>query len=62
MKKIVVKIHKGEVTVTPEGYKGETCKDATKLIEKALGKVVSDQATTEAFETPPQEYINENGG
>ena len=59
MRKIVVKINKGQVTVTPEGYKGETCKDATKLIEKALGKVTSDTPTAEAFETPNQERLTE---
>lgn len=62
MKKIVVRIHKGKVTVTPEGYQGETCKDASKLIEKALGKTVGDTPTNEMFESPNNEYLTEGNG
>ena len=59
MRKITVKIKGGQCTVTPEGFKGETCKDASRLIEKALGKVVSDTATDEAYQVPEQEFTQE---
>ena len=37
-KSISVIIHKnGEVTVTPSGYRGKRCKQATEFLEKALG-------------------------
>ena len=59
MRKITVRIHKGSVMVQPEGFKGETCKDATKLLEKALGTITSDVATQEMYESPQQEHITE---
>jgi len=59
MRKITVRIHKGSVEVQPEGYKGEVCKDATKLLEKVLGTVQSDTPTQELYESPQQEHISE---
>ena len=60
MRKIVVRINKGQVTVTPEGYQGETCKDATKLLEKALGKVTADTPTAEMYQIPEIESVRED--
>ena len=59
MKKIVVKINKGQVTVKAEGFPGATCKDATKLIEKALGQVTEDTDTEEMYQEVNQEYLEE---
>jgi hypothetical protein len=59
MRKIVVKINKGQVTVTPEGFKGESCKNATAALEKALGKVVSDTPTSEMYEEQNQEFLGQ---
>ena len=59
MKKIVVKINKGQVTVKAEGYPGATCTDATKLIEKALGQVTEDTPTEEMYQEVNQEFVDE---
>ena len=59
MKKIVVKIKKGNVTVQAEGYPGATCKDATALIEKALGQVTEDAPTEEMYQAMDEELTQE---
>ena len=50
MKKIIVTLVDGKATVKADGYKGETCKDATRLIEKALGQIIEDTPTSEMYE------------
>lgn len=48
MHKIVVKIlPNGKTEVSVDGLHGASCKDATKAIEAALGKVVDDKKTSE---------------
>jgi len=42
---------KGETTVQTKGFAGSSCRDATKALEKALGMVQSDRATTEMHQT-----------
>ncbi len=59
MKQIIVKIGGGQVNVQPVGYAGETCKDATKALEKALGKVIADTPTNEMYETTVDETLRE---
>jgi len=52
MKEIVVIIKPdGSSSVEAFGFKGTSCKDATKEIEKALGKVASDKLKPEYYET-----------
>jgi len=58
VKQIIVKIHKGATTVTAEGF-GETCKDATKLIEKALGTVTDDVDTHEVYQEIDHEWVDQ---
>jgi hypothetical protein len=40
----------GEVKVTTLGFIGRTCKLASAFLEKALGRVTEDKATTQAEE------------
>jgi hypothetical protein len=40
----------GSTKVSTKGFKGKACKDATKQLEKALGKVTSDSDTPEMNE------------
>jgi len=61
MKKVIVRINKGKVTVEAQGYKGESCKDATKPIERALGMTVDDTPTSEMYEQQEEStYLDEN--
>ena len=51
MAKITVRVSpKGEVVIKTEGFHGQTCKNASAFIEKALGKKTSDDETAEAFD------------
>jgi len=40
----------GETKVQTKGFVGRTCKLASAFLEKALGRVLSDRATTDAQE------------
>lgn len=40
----------GTTQVTVKGIKGKSCKDASKLLEAALGKTISSTPTKEMFE------------
>lgn len=62
MKQLRVTIHKGQTTVTAIGYKGESCKNATSALEKALGKVVADEPTQEMYETEVEQREYEQEG
>lgn len=39
MKTIIITFHQGSSTVETSGFKGASCKDATRVIEAALGQV-----------------------
>ena len=41
----------GEAVVQTKGFTGSTCRDASKLIEQALGIVQSDTPTAELYQT-----------
>lgn len=47
---------KGEATIQTKGFKGETCRDATRILEAALGLRGREQLTSEfhAAATAPQ--------
>jgi hypothetical protein len=52
----------GEIEVKTEGFKGAKCREATKMIEAALGATVSDEATSEMYETEnTREKVNVRG-
>lgn len=42
---------KGETRVETQGFTGSSCRDASKFIEKALGKRVSETLTQEFYST-----------
>jgi DNA-directed RNA polymerase specialized sigma24 family protein len=49
MREIIVDVAPdGQTTVTTQGFVGTSCKEATKELEAALGKVESDKSTAEA--------------
>lgn len=52
MKEIVLKfdIETGETKIETFGFKGESCKDATKFLEKTLGEATDFQKKAEWFE------------
>jgi len=55
MKQIKVVISpEGDITITPEGFKGEACKSATANLERALGSKVNDTDTAELYEREEQ--------
>lgn len=56
--RIIVTISpKGVVTIQPMGVPGTACKDVTAAIEKALGTVVSDVATSDADRKPVENHL-----
>jgi len=56
--KLVIPL-KGNPTLTTEGFSGPACKEATRDLERALGKVVKDTPTTEMYDKPINEQINQ---
>ena len=55
MKQINVLITpEGEITITPTGFKGTTCNEATRNLERALGTVTEDKETSELYERQEQ--------
>lgn len=42
---------KGESLVETKGFAGESCREASKFIEQALGTKVSEQKTAEFYNT-----------
>jgi hypothetical protein len=51
----VVVSPRGETTIQTKGYAGGDCLQASKFLEQALGVAVTDQKTTEFFETSEQQ-------
>lgn len=50
MKTIEITINpKGEATVQTRGFAGASCKEASRLIEQALGEVTAEQHTAEFY-------------
>ena len=53
MKSITILIDKtGQVSMQTNGFDGQSCKDATKAIERGLGVVLSDRPS---FDQPTQQ-------
>ena len=54
------KIHQdGRVEETVEGFTGDSCNDATKNLEDALGKVTVKKQTSEAFISDQNEILKQ---
>lgn len=43
----VIVTAKGEATVTTRGFAGQSCRDASKFLEQALGQRVGEQLTAD---------------
>lgn len=41
----------GETTVQTKGFTGSSCREASRLIEQALGEKLTDTATAEHYQT-----------
>ena len=46
---------KGKATLQTKGFAGSSCRDASRLLERALGVVESDVPTTEMYQGVPAE-------
>ena len=46
---------RGEARLQTKGFAGASCRDASRLLEQALGEVESDTPTAEMYEQPPQQ-------
>jgi hypothetical protein len=46
---------KGETTLTTRGFAGAACRDASKLIEQALGQRTGEQLTAEFHQESTQQ-------
>jgi len=42
---------KGETTVATRGFAGQSCRDASRFIEQALGQRIGEQLTAEFHQT-----------
>jgi len=47
MKIEIIVSPEGNTTVTTKGFAGQSCRDASKFIEQAIGQRVSEQLTAE---------------
>jgi beta-lactam-binding protein with PASTA domain len=48
---------KGAVKIEVRGVKGRSCQDATRALEEALGDVVSEDLTSEFYEQPNKNIV-----
>ena len=56
MKRIIVTVSPtGDTSIKTEGFAGQSCKDASEALEKALGVVTSDKRTPEFYQEEKQE-------
>ena len=58
MRRIIITISpKGEISLQTTGFADGTCKDASRVMEKALGLTVSDRPTADSTTT----HLNQTG-
>ena len=50
---------KGETTVTTKGFAGQSCRDASKFIEQALGQRTGEQFTAEFHQGISTEQVRQ---
>ena len=43
---------KGEVTLQTKGFAGSGCRDASRIIEQALGETTAEKITAEFYQQP----------
>ncbi len=51
----------GETRVETKGFTGGECREASRFIEQALGKRVSEQLTSEFYQQQPQHQTLQEG-
>ena len=56
---IVVEFNGDKTTITTRGFSGSACTDATRPLEHALGVVVSDTPTDEAYRAAGAQAIRQ---
>ena len=47
----IIVTREGKTSVQTRGFSGTSCRDASRLIEQALGKVAEDKLTAEFYQT-----------
>ena len=58
----VIVTSKGETTVTTRGFAGQSCRDASKFIEQALGQQIGEQLTAEFHQAASaEEHLRQQG-
>ncbi len=50
---------KGQTRVETKGFSGPTCREASRFIEQALGKVASEQLTSEFYRQTEAESLRQ---
>ena len=53
---------KGETTVQTRGFAGQTCRDASKFIEEALGQRTGEQLTAEFHQAATEQIQQRQHG
>ena len=53
---------KGEASVETKGFTGSSCRDASRLLERALGNATSDRLTSEFYESQGLRQQNTSRG
>jgi hypothetical protein len=51
----------GQARVETKGFTGSECREASRFIEKALGKRTSEQLTAEFYQQQPQHQTLQEG-
>jgi hypothetical protein len=58
LKQIVLTISPtGETKLETRGYSGESCREASRWLEQALGQVTGDEPTAELYQSAPSERL-----
>ena len=59
MKKIILKANPktGEIKIETKGFSGPECIEASKFLEKALGKVIEEKKTAEYYKVSTENKI-----
>lgn len=64
MKTIEITVNpQGQITLQTKSFTGSTCKEASRLIEQALGIVLSDRPTAESYQSesvPQQQHVGDD--
>ena len=60
---VIIVSPSGQVSVQTRGFTGSSCRQASRVLEQALGIVQSDQPTAEMYQsTTNQQQARQSGG